>query len=608
MVNLRTKLLIPVLLTALLAVAGIVYISILQYQLFRHQTEHRTDRNKQHLHLLISNLQKKSHDLIELLSNKWRFLDSLSAGNMDILLNEITPFHKNLQHNFIAVYDMEGIAIVRGDSPAYFGMSDDLYEHIMKAKKGKSRKSIVTLYDNKLLLLELKRLETSYRPLGFLAVGQYLDEKMVNTFARLHQLYLAFQYKDAEVVYSNNSILPANIDRNQFRVESIDELGQDSPLSAILWEDTSKIRSKFRNNLFIVMIALVMASCMVIYFSRRIVVNTVNALDKARASAERELSERKKAEKALKQLNEELEERIQARIQDLEDEIIKHKQAKEELSKYQDHLEELVEDRTNELKKKTDKIEESRKALTYLVEDVNEAGEELRKVNMEYSTANKELKEFAYIVSHDLKAPLRAISQLTHWISEDYSEAFDADGKMQMDLIIKRVKRMDGLINGILRYSRVGRIRKKEERLDLNLLVNEVIDNIAPPDNVRITFENKLPVIFRNSIRMEQVFQNLIGNAIKFMDKGEGIISVGCTDKGAYWKFSVSDNGPGIDKRYHDKIFRIFQTLVPHDEHESTGIGLALVKKIIGQYGGSVSVESEAGHGATFFFTLPKKG
>ncbi len=608
MVNLRTKLLIPVLLTALLAVAGIVYITILQYQLFQYQTEHRMDRNKQRLHLLIGNLQEKSHDLIELLSNKWRFLDSFSAGNMDILLNEITPFHKSLQYDFIAVYDMEGITIARGDSPGHFGMSDDLYEHIMKAKKGETRKSIVTLYDNKLLLLELKRLETSYRPLGFLAVGQYLDEKTVNTFARLHQLYLAFQYKDAEVVCSNNSILAANIDRNQFRVEFIDELGQDSPLSAILWEDTSKIRSKFWNHLFIVIIALVLASCMVIYFSRRIVANTVNALDKALASAERELSERKKAEEALKQLNEELEQRVQARTQDLEDEIIERKQAEVKLKKHREHLEELVEDRTNELKEKTDKIEKSRKALTYLLEDVNASREKLQKVNIEFAAANKELKEFAYIVSHDLKAPLRAISQLTHWISEDYSEAFDDDGKMQMDLILKRVKRMDGLIEGILRYSRVGRVREKEEHLDLNLLVNEVIANIAPPDNVKIIIENELPDVLRDSTRMEQVFQNLIGNAIKFMDKDEGIIKVGCADEGAFWKFSVSDNGPGIDKRYHDKIFQIFQTLVPRDEHESTGIGLTLVKKIIGLYGGSVSVESEAGHGTTFFFTLPKKG
>ena len=288
--------------------------------------------------------------------------------------------------------------------------------------------------------------------------------------------------------------------------------------------------------------------------------------------------------------------------------VTESKKAEEELKEYREHLERLVEKRTSELKEKTDRIEESRKSLTYLVENMNETRKELEKANTDYAEANKELKEFAYIVSHDLKAPLRAISQLTHWISQDYSHVFDDDGKLQMDLVIKRVKRMDGLIDGILRYSQVGRIREKEESLDLNLLTNEVIDNLAAPDHVNIIIEDKLPVVVRDSIRMEQVLQNLIGNAIKFMDKDEGIIKVRCSDEGSSWKFSISDNGPGIDKRYHDKIFQIFQTLTARDEHESTGIGLTLVKKIIRLYGGSVWVESQTDQGSTFFFTLPKKG
>ncbi len=287
--------------------------------------------------------------------------------------------------------------------------------------------------------------------------------------------------------------------------------------------------------------------------------------------------------------------------------VTKRMQAEAELSLYRNQLEELVQERTEELQDKTEKVEKSSKALTYLLEDVNNSRDKLQKVNSEYDTANKELKEFAYVVSHDLKAPLRAISQLTHWLSEDYSAGFDAEGKEQMHLILQRVKRMDGLIDGILRYSRIGRIKEKEKRLDLNLLVEEVIDSIAPRDTIQILFENKLPVVFKDSTRMEQVFQNLLGNAMKYMDKDEGIVKVGCVDEGAFWKFSVSDNGPGIDKKYHEKIFQIFQTLRPRDEHESTGIGLTLVKKIIDLYGGSVWVESESGKGTTFFFTLPKK-
>lgn len=288
--------------------------------------------------------------------------------------------------------------------------------------------------------------------------------------------------------------------------------------------------------------------------------------------------------------------------------ITQRKQIEKELENHREHLEELVEGRTEELKEKTDKIEKSRKALIHLLEDVNESRDALQKVNIEFAAVNNELKEFAYIVSHDLKAPLRAISQLSQWISEDYAHLFDNDGKMQMELIIKRAKRMDELIDGILRYSRIGRIREKEESLDLNLLVKEVIESIAPPDHVKIIIKNKLPVVARDSIRMEQVFQNLIGNAIKFMDKDEGIVTVDCLDKGTFWEFSIFDNGPGIDKRYHDKIFQIFQTLTARDEHESTGIGLTLVKKIIHLYGGIVWVESQTGQGATFFFTLSKKG
>jgi two-component system sensor kinase FixL len=125
---------------------------------------------------------------------------------------------------------------------------------------------------------------------------------------------------------------------------------------------------------------------------------------------------------------------------------------------------------------------------------------------------------------------------------------------------------------------------------------------------VKIIIENRLPVVMKNPIPMGQVFQNLIGNSIRFMDKPEGIVRVGCEDEGTHWKLSVSDNGPGIDRQYHDKIFQIFQTLAPRDDHESTGIGLTLVKKIIELYGSSIRVESETGHGSKFLFSLPKEG
>jgi len=244
--------------------------------------------------------------------------------------------------------------------------------------------------------------------------------------------------------------------------------------------------------------------------------------------------------------------------------------------------------------------QETRKLNEDLKKRLNEAVSD-------FESVNKELKEFAYIVSHDFKAPLRAVNQLTHWISQDYSELFDDEGKEQMNLLFGRIKRMDHLLDGILQYSRIGRIKGKEEQLDLNILISEVLTVISPPDNIRITSNSKLPVIIGNRTRVKQIFQHLLGNAVKFMDKPEGIIRIGHLDVGKFWRFSVSDNGPGVDKKYHKKIFQIFQSLSPRDVQENIGIGLTLVKKIVEVNGGEIWMESKVGQGSTFYFTLPKK-
>ncbi len=238
----------------------------------------------------------------------------------------------------------------------------------------------------------------------------------------------------------------------------------------------------------------------------------------------------------------------------------------------------------------------------------NELEQRVIERTAELEVANKELKDFSYVVSHDLKAPLRAVSQLATWISEDYASAFDEQGKEQMKLLTGRVKRMDALINGVLQYSRIGRVKGEETQTDLNTLVRDVIELIALPDHIQVTIENELPVIICDKTRMEQVFQNLLSNAIKFMDKPEGEVRIRCVDEDTHWKFSVADNGPGIDEKYHEKIFQIFQTLTPRDKYESTGVGLSIVKKIVEFYGGRIWVESEPGSGTTFFFELPKKG
>jgi two-component system, LuxR family, sensor kinase FixL len=244
-------------------------------------------------------------------------------------------------------------------------------------------------------------------------------------------------------------------------------------------------------------------------------------------------------------------------------------------------------------------------------EQVNQLNAELeQRVHQrtaELEAANRELKDFAYSVSHDLKAPLRAISRLAQWLVDDYAAAFDARGKEMVGMLIGRVKRMDDLIEGILEYSRIGRVHGEHTRIDVNRLVYEVIDSLVPPPHIQITVARSLPTIRADKTRMIQVFQNLIGNAIKFLDKPYGLIRVDCADERTFWRFSVTDNGPGIDAKYHVQIFQMFQTLHARDDVESTGIGLALVKKIVELYGGEVGIRSTPGEGSTFFFTLPKE-
>jgi two-component system sensor kinase FixL len=220
---------------------------------------------------------------------------------------------------------------------------------------------------------------------------------------------------------------------------------------------------------------------------------------------------------------------------------------------------------------------------------------------------NEELSHFAYVVSHDLKAPLRGVKLITEWLCADYADKLGDDAKEQLGLLQSRVARMHDLIDGILQYSRVGRVQQENEDVDLNRLIPSLIDGIAPPEHIRILVEPGLPVMECGKTRISQVFQNLLSNAVKFMDKPAGEVRVGCVEDDEFWRFSVSDNGSGIEAKYFDRIFRLFQTLTPRDEFESTGVGLAVVKKIVELYGGRIWVESEVGRGSTFFFTMPKR-
>lgn len=220
--------------------------------------------------------------------------------------------------------------------------------------------------------------------------------------------------------------------------------------------------------------------------------------------------------------------------------------------------------------------------------------------------ANRELESFAYIISHDLKAPLRGIRTVIQWLVEDYEDALDDDGKEQMNLLVNRVNRMQSLIEGVLRYSRAGRQGEETHPLQLSELIPDIIDDLNPPEHLNIEIEHPLPVIQADETRIIQVFQNLISNAIKYHDKSQGHIRIQCQETDTNWRFDVIDDGPGIEPRHFERIFEMFSTLQSKDDFESTGVGLAVVKKIVENMGGKIWVQSQLNEGCTFSFSLPK--
>jgi len=231
----------------------------------------------------------------------------------------------------------------------------------------------------------------------------------------------------------------------------------------------------------------------------------------------------------------------------------------------------------------------------------------LAQTNITLEDRNRELEQFAYVASHDLKAPLRAIANLSEWIEEDLHGQLAAENQRQMLLLRGRVHRMEALINGLLEYSRVGRTKAALEQVSVQVLLEEVVDSLAPPDTFTIAIAPNLPTFTTKVMLLRQVFSNLISNAIKHHDRPDGHITITVQEQGAFYEFSVADDGPGIDANYHTKVFVIFQTLEARDTKESTGIGLAIVKRIVEAEGGSVWIDSKEGSGATFRFTWLKQ-
>ncbi len=230
---------------------------------------------------------------------------------------------------------------------------------------------------------------------------------------------------------------------------------------------------------------------------------------------------------------------------------------------------------------------------------------ERKQAEADLEQRNQDLDAFVHIVAHDLKAPLRGISNLSQWIEDDLEGVLTIDTRPQMVLLRSRVRRMEATIDGLLNYARIGHVDTQIEPVFVTELLAETIDSIDPPPTFSIVIDPDLPVFHTKWLCLSQVFTNLISNGIKHHHRLDGSIYISATKRDDFYEFIVADDGPGIDPEQHEKIFEIFQAVNPQNRSDSTGIGLAIVKKIIEAEGGKIWLKSQLGEGTKFYFTLP---
>lgn len=233
----------------------------------------------------------------------------------------------------------------------------------------------------------------------------------------------------------------------------------------------------------------------------------------------------------------------------------------------------------------------------------------VRERTAELERSNRDLDQFAYVASHDLKSPLRGIDHLASWISEDAADLLPATSKEHLAKLRKRIVRMEKLLDDLLAYSRAGRHRHPPEPVHTASLVQEVVEFLALPPGFTVHIAEAMPTLTTERTPLETVFRNLLGNAYKHHDHpAEGCAWVAATEQGDWIEFTVTDNGPGVAPEHHARIFQIFQTLKPRDQVEGSGIGLTVVQRLIESRGGQIQIQSQVGEGATLRFTWPKNG
>jgi two-component system sensor kinase FixL len=256
-----------------------------------------------------------------------------------------------------------------------------------------------------------------------------------------------------------------------------------------------------------------------------------------------------------------------------------------------------------------ERLEQSQRAFLNILEDIDLERGKVAAAYKRIEAVNAELQGFVYAASHDLKAPLRVIANAANWLEEDLRDHLTDETRENMDLLRGRIKRMEKLLDDLLEYSRIGRTTDARflETVAGDVLVDDILALISPQPGFEVTLGPGFADVRVRRMPLQQILMNLIGNAIKHHDKRSGRVDLAVQDRGTHFAFAVKDDGPGIPAQFHDQIFKMFQTLKPRDQVEGSGMGLAMVRKNIEIFGGTLKLESSEGNGSRFCFTWPKQ-
>ena len=304
-----------------------------------------------------------------------------------------------------------------------------------------------------------------------------------------------------------------------------------------------------------------------------------------------------------------LEELVIKRTAQLDETIVALKQQVQQRTKAEIALQEMNVELEIRVVDRTEELRSSLESLQDEIDSRKRTEAQIKATLLELERSNKELEQFAYVASHDLQEPLRMVSSYTQLLAQRYEDQLDDKARKFIDYAVDGAVRMQRLINDLLAYSRLSTQGKTLETIDAHSALCETLRNLAAAigENRAIVTSDDLPTICADASQLGQLFQNLIGNAIKFRGADVPRIRISACDLGREWRFSVTDNGIGIQAQYAEKVFAIFQRLHTRAEYPGTGIGLAICKRIVERHGGRIWFESEPGFGSTFHFTMPKR-